>query len=88
MAGQFFGTATATLEADDRLGAVFGRCVIAGTALYKRVADDLINGCNIEAMPQDLSTGREYRVAMRGWATELRVASLIRRGLIRESYLK
>jgi methionyl-tRNA formyltransferase len=86
--GAIFGTATATLEADDRLGAVFGRCVIAGTALYKRVADDLINGRNIEATPQDLSTGREYRVAMRGWAAELRVATSIRRGLIRESYLK
>jgi folate-dependent phosphoribosylglycinamide formyltransferase PurN len=84
--GAIFGTAAATLEANDRLGAVFGRCVIAGTALYKRMVDDLINGREIQANPQDLSTGREYRVAMRGWAAELRVARLILGGLIQDSY--
>jgi methionyl-tRNA formyltransferase len=82
--GAIFGTAAAKLEPGDHLGAVFGRCVIAGAALYKRVVNDLSAGRDILATPQDLSIGREYKVAMRGWAAELRVASLIRRGLIRD----
>jgi methionyl-tRNA formyltransferase len=86
--GAIFGTAAARLEPDDRLGAVFGRCVIAGAALYKRVVDDLRNVREIHATPQDLSIGQEYKVAIRGWAAELRVASLIRRGLIRDFCLK
>jgi hypothetical protein len=82
--GAIFGTAAARLEAEDGVGAVFGRCVVAGGDLYKRVVHDLITAREIKAIPQDLSAGKEYRVAMRGPLAELRVAGLIRRGLIRD----
>ncbi len=82
--GSIFAIATVQLEANDRLGAVFGRCVIAGSELYKRVVDELITSHEIKASPQDLSIGREYKVAMRDWLAEFRVARLIRRGLIRD----
>ena len=80
--GEIFGTVTAQLEAEDELGAVFGRCVVAGSALYKRIVHDLITAHEIKSVPQDLSTGREYKVAMRGWRAEFRVARLICHGLI------
>ena len=82
--GAIFGTATASLTADDGLGAVFGRCVVVGAALYKQVVQDIIIGRATNGTTQDLSAGREYRVAMRGWIAELRVAWLIYRGLIRD----
>ena len=82
--GSIFAIATVQLEANDGLGAVFGRCVIAGSELYKRVVDELITSHEIKASPQDLSIGREYKVAMRDWLAEFRVARLIRRGLIRD----
>ena len=84
MEARFFGTAVAKLDAEDGIGAVFGRCVVAGSELYQRVVHDLIAGREIEALPQDLSSGKEYRVTMRGWLAELHVARLIRRGLIRD----
>jgi folate-dependent phosphoribosylglycinamide formyltransferase PurN len=82
--GGIFGTVKATLEAEDSVGAVFGRCIVAGSALYKSVVHDLITAREIVAIPQDISAGREYRVAMRGWLAEFRVLWLIRRGLIRK----
>jgi methionyl-tRNA formyltransferase len=82
--GAIFGTAMVKLELEDGLGAVFGRCVVAGSALYKRVVDDLITGREIKPVPQDLSVGREYKVAKRGWLAEFNVARAIRRGLIRD----
>jgi methionyl-tRNA formyltransferase len=81
--GPILETASAKLEAEDGIGAVFGRCVVVGSASYRRVVYDLTTTREIKAIPQDLSTGREYRVAMRGWRAELHVARLIRRGLIR-----
>ena len=82
--GAVFGTATARLGAEDGIGAVFGRCVVAGSALYKRVVDNLITTREINSFPQDLSAGKEYKVAMRGWRAEFKVARLIRHGLIRD----
>ena len=82
--GGIYGTVRATLESQDRLGAVFGRCVVAGSALYKRVTDDFANGRDVKTMPQDLSSGKEYKVAMRGWRAELRVARLLRQGIVRD----
>jgi hypothetical protein len=78
--GEIFGTVTATLEAADGIGAVLGRCVVAGSELYKRVVQDLLTVGDLKPIPQDLSTGREYRIAMRGWWAEFRVAGLVRRG--------
>lgn len=82
--GAIFGIARAKLEANDGLGAVCGRCVAVGARLYKQVVSDLITGREIKAPPQDLSAGREYKLAMRGWLAEFRVARLIRCGLIRD----
>lgn len=82
--GAIFGITRAKLEAEDGLGAVFGRCVIAGTQLYKRVVADFAAGKEVESVPQNLSLGKEYKVAMRGWRAEARVAGLLRRGLIRK----
>ena len=62
--GRIFGITTAKLEADDRLGTVFGRCVVAGR--------------KVDAVSQDLSAGKEYKVAMHGWRAELCVDTLIR----------
>jgi methionyl-tRNA formyltransferase len=80
--GAILGTASAELQPQDRLGGIFGRCVIAGSALYKRVIQDLLIGQELRTIPQDLSVGRQYKVAMRGWRAELRVAWALRRGLI------
>ena len=82
--GGIYGTVRATLASQDRSGAVFGRCVVAGSALYKRVTDDFANGREVKTVPQDLSSGKEYKVAMRGWRAELRVARVLRHGLVRE----
>ena len=83
--GAIFGTVEAKLEADDRVGAVFGRCVVVGSKLYKEVVDNFAVSSVIKPAPQDLSTGKEYRVSMRGWLAESRVAWLIGRGLIRNN---
>ena len=82
--GAIFGTTTASLDTNDGLGGVFGRCVIEGSALYKRIVGELIDGREINTAPQDLATGREYKAAMRGWRAELRVARLIANGVIRD----
>jgi hypothetical protein len=82
--GAIYGVVPASLHADDRLGAVFGRSVVVGSALYRRIVDDFIEGRAIQPVSQDLAMGKEYKVAMRGWRAELRVASLIRSGLIRD----
>ena len=71
--GSIYRTGSAILEPDDGIGAVFGRCVVTGSALYKAVVQDLVSHRDVKAIPQDLSAGREYRVAMRGWLAELRV---------------
>jgi len=81
--GAIFGTTAARLEANDGLGAVFGRCVAAGSVLYKRVVEDLISGREVKTIRQDLGSGKEYKVAMRNLQAELYVDFLIRRGLIR-----
>lgn len=86
--GAIFGTARAKLEAEDGIGAVFGRCVVAGSALYKRVVDDLIASREIKSLAQDLTMGREYKVTMRGWRAEARVAKLIWSGLLRKYVTK
>ena len=82
--GSIYRTESAILEPEDEIGAVFGRCVIKGSALYKAVVQDLASLREVKAIPQDLSAGREYRVAMRGWLAEMRVMRSISRGLIRD----
>jgi methionyl-tRNA formyltransferase len=82
--GSIYRTESAILEPEDEIGAVFGRCVIIGSALYKAVVQDLASLREVKAIPQDLSAGREYRVAMRGWLAEMRVMRSISRGLIRD----
>ena len=82
--GAIFGTATASLDPGDSLGAVFGRCVIVGSTLYKRIVADLFDGRAINSAPQDLFKGKEYKAALRGWRAEFRVAWLISNGLIRD----
>lgn len=64
--GAIFGTASAKLEADDGLGAVFGRCVVTGSALYRRVVHDLITGREITPIPQN-SIGRKGIQSCRAW---------------------
>ena len=82
--GSIYRTKLATLEPEDGIGAVFGRCVITGSALYKAVVQDLISLREVKPIPQDLSAGREYRVAMRGWLAEMLVMRSVSDGLIRE----
>lgn len=82
--GSIYSTESAILEPNDKIGAVFGRCVVIGSALYKAVVQDLASLREVKPSPQDLSAGREYRVVMRGWLAEMRVMRSISRGLIRD----
>jgi methionyl-tRNA formyltransferase len=82
--GSIYRIESATLKPEDGIGAVFGRCVITGSALYKAVVQDLVSMREVKTIPQDLSAGIEYRVAMRGWLAEMRVVRAISRGLIRD----
>lgn len=81
--GAIYGTSRALLERDDGIGAVFGRCVVAGADLYARILRQVLNGGAI-ACPQDLTVGHEYRAAMRTWRAELRVKRMLAGGLIRD----
>lgn len=81
--GRILATARARLEPSDDVHRVFARCVQAGAELYAEVLDNLGRG-SIEAKPQDLSVGREYRAAMRGPVAEFQVRWAIRRGLIND----
>jgi methionyl-tRNA formyltransferase len=82
--GAIYRTEAAVLEPDDGLGAVFGRCVITGSKLYRTVVQDLVSMQEVKTLPQDLSEGREYKSAMRGWFAEIRVMRSINRGSIRD----
>jgi folate-dependent phosphoribosylglycinamide formyltransferase PurN len=82
--GSIYKTEAAMLEAEDGIGAVFGRCVVTGSRLYKAVVQDLVSVRELKTIPQDLSAGREYKVAMRGWGAEVRVMRLINHGLVRD----
>ena len=81
--GEIYETAMASLEAEDGLGAIFGRSVVAGTEIYKRTVERLLAGLSITPRAQRLSAGTKYFARMRGWKAEIRVAWLIHRGLIR-----
>lgn len=85
--GAIYRTEAAMLEPDDGLGAVFGRCVVTGSRLYRTVVQDLVSMQEVETLPQVLSDGREYKSAMRGWLAEIRVMRSINRGSIRD-YVK
>jgi methionyl-tRNA formyltransferase len=82
--GAIYKTEAAILEPDDGLGAVFGRCVLTGSKLYKAVVQDLVSMQEVKTLPQELSEGREYKSAMRGWFAEIRVMRSINRGSIRD----
>ena len=82
--GAIYRTEAAMLEPDDGLGAVLGRCVVTGSRLYRTVVQDLVSMQEVKTLPQDLSEGREYKSAMRGWFGEIRVMRSINRGSIRE----
>ena len=85
--GAIYRTEAAMLEPDDGLGAVFGRCVVTGSRLYRTVVQDLVSMQEVKTLPQDLSDGREYKSAMRGWFAKIRVMRSINRGSIRD-YVK
>jgi methionyl-tRNA formyltransferase len=85
--GDIFETARATLRPADGIGAIFGRSVIVGAEIYRSTADALLAGKPISCQPQNLKDGFEYKVKMRGWGAELRVALLLWRGLIRTADL-
>jgi len=80
--GSIFATGKPTLEADDRMHAVYGRCVVVAADLYIRVVRGLLQGGS-ERWTQNLSVGREYKANMHGLRAELRVRRLVKRGLIR-----
>lgn len=80
--GAIFGTVRATPARDDGVGAVFARCVAAGAELYTSVLTDILQG-TAEPVAQDLSTGTEFRAAMRDWRAELAVWRSLRAGLLR-----
>lgn len=77
--GAIYGTIPTQIEAGDGLGEIFGRCVAVGSNLYKSIVEDLVSGKEVSARVQNLSVGQEYKVAMRGWAAELRVSKILRR---------
>ena len=85
--GLIYSIAPATMQAQDGLGAVFGRCVVIGSSIYKTAVQDLISERGTKAVPQNLRDGKEYKAVMRGWIAEFRVMLAIRRGLIRD-YVK
>lgn len=80
--GKIFGTARVRLKPTDGLHTVFARTVAAGADLYAQSVDDILKG-QANAISQDLSRGREYKVSMRNLRAELHTRFLIRRGLIR-----
>lgn len=82
-AGKIFAVANVRPERSDGLHTVFARAVVVGAGLYAHVAKKVIDG-QPEGIPQDLSLGREYKVAMRGLKAELYTRKLIRNGLIRD----
>lgn len=82
--GAIYGTEAAMLEPNDGLGAVFGRCVVTGSKLYRTVVHDLVSMREVKTLPQDLSDGAEYKSSMRGWLAEIRVMRSINRGSIRD----
>jgi methionyl-tRNA formyltransferase len=79
--GAIYDTARASLDPKDGIGAVFGRSVAVGAELYRRVVHDLSHGQANDPVPQDVTLGKEYRVADRGWSAEVRVWRLLRAGL-------
>jgi len=85
--GAIYRTEAAMLEPDDGVGAVFGRCIVTGSRLYRTVVQDLVSMQEVKTLPQDLSDGREYKSEMRGWFAEIRVMRSINRGSIRD-YVK
>lgn len=84
--GKIFGTARASLQADDDLYSIFARCLSDGSDLYVRAVKDLIAG-RLEGIPQDLSVGREYKAVMRNVKADLKVRRQLRAGLVRRYVL-
>jgi methionyl-tRNA formyltransferase len=84
--GAIFATGHARLQADDDLYSVFVRCLMVGADMYVEVLKGLIAG-RLEAYPQDLSIGREYKVVMRNVRSDLKVRRQIKNGLIRRYVL-
>lgn len=80
--GRIFRTGRARLQADDGVFGAFARCVEVGTELYVDTVRDLVAG-TLHGQAQDLTLGREYRAAEKGWYEERRVRREVRRGLIR-----
>lgn len=84
--GAIFATGHACLQAHDDLYSVFARCLMIGTDLYVDVVKGLIDG-RLEACPQNLSIGREYKVVMRNVRADLKVRRQIKNGLVRRYVL-
>jgi methionyl-tRNA formyltransferase len=80
--GEIFATRRVPLERDDGRFTVFPRQLAVGAPLYAQVIEQILreppNGTQ-----QDPDIGREYRMAMRGFLSEIVVRARIRRGLIR-----
>lgn len=81
--GQIFKVERARLERVDGVYSAFARCVQIGTELYVETVRELLSG-TLRGEPQDLSIGREYRAAEKGWFEEWSVRRTVRAGLIRD----
>lgn len=81
-AGQIYRVGHALLQAADREFAAFARCVQLGADLYVDTVTDLKAGV-LKGRPQDLSIGRVYTAAMKGWREERLVRRNVANGLIR-----
>ena len=81
-AGAIYRVAHARLHAGDDAYAAFARCVEVGAQLYVDAVQDLIDG-RLHGTPQDLSVGRVYTAAMKGWRQERVVRRKVADGLIR-----
>jgi methionyl-tRNA formyltransferase len=84
--GRIFGTARASLQADDDLYSIFARCLLAGADLYVRAVKDLLAG-RLEGIPQDLNIGREYKAVMRDVKADLKVRRQLKAGIVRRHVL-
>lgn len=80
--GAIYATARATLQSNDRVGAVFARCIRTGGDLYASVVAQVLAG-TATSVAQNISEGTEFFAAMRDWRAELKVWRLLRSGLVR-----
>jgi methionyl-tRNA formyltransferase len=80
--GAVFGVAAANWDSRDGLHDLFARALIRGADLYVDTVQRYLRDGELQGLPQDLSSGTEYRGYMRTLGPELRARWALRRGLL------